>query len=566
MAVTTPKLLAVMLDEAKLARGTTTEKWKEYLEWLKGNQELEERADFQANTVTNYLFSQVMTEVPILSANVPEVNLIPEIDELQPIADELERLIKRIFNRNSFDLRQVELSTHGLTFGKAYMKPTWNKLMFGGAGDIMIQVPDTRNIFLEPGKMSLRETNYLFECRHLNKLTLYRMFPDRKGAIDRLFMKAQSQEPTPLPATIETDEYGRHPSAPGDAIDTTTEAYITDVALGRPNDKVTIEFVEAWFVDERTVEDIKRIHKNKRIYQDDNKKPAFPTGRLVQFAGLEQFSDKANPFPAFPYVEYNNYFIPGEQYSMSELEQAIPLQEQYNIRTNQIFDMLNFNIAPMRFYDSRSGLEPEELTNAPNDWIGVLDVDGIKQFDPPGVPAATFESLIKLQRDIETIFGVHEVTQGQSPGDVRSGFAIEQLQAAAQVRLRMKTGFIEAAIKELARYLIKMIGIFYIPGIHYPEGMDLTGITDEMFEVHIKAGVNLPASRFAQQQFIQWAFAQRIVDPQYVVEHSDLEGKDALIGRMSPMWEAEKNAFLQQAQMAGMQQQGPPQQVGGTGG
>lgn len=562
-AMTTTKLLAVMLDEAKRSRGETTEKWKEYTRWLKGEQELEERADFQANTVTNYLFSQIMTEVPILTSSMPEVNLIPEVPDLQIIADELERLIKRVFIRNNFTLRQVEFVTNGLTFGKAYMKPTWNKMMFGGAGDIMIQVPDTRSIFLEPGKMSLRESNYLFECRNLNKLTLYRMYPDKKGAIDRLFMKQRTTEMLPVPVSIETDEYGRHASAPGDPIDTTTEAYIVDVALGKPMDREVIEFVEAWFVDERTVEDIKRINKNKRILNTDSGRPAFPSGRLVQFAGLEEFSDKANPFPAFPYVEYSNYYIPGEQYSMSELEQAIPLQEQYNIRSNQIFDMLNFNIAPMRFYDSRSGLDPDELTNAPNDWVGVLDVDGIKQFDPPGVQAATFESLLKLQRDIETIFGVHEVTQGMMPGDVRSGFAIEQLQEAAQVRLRMKTKFIETAIIDLARYLIKMIGIFYIPGIHYPEALDLSGITDELFEVQIKAGVSLPSGRFAQQQFIQWAFAQRIVDQQYVVEHSDLEGKEALIQRMSPMWEAEREMFMQQASMM---QQGPPQQVGGFGG
>ena len=560
-AITVPKMLAIMLDESKRSRGDVTEKWKEYIRWLRGDQELEERADFQANTVTNYLFAQVMTEVPILTAGMPEINLIPEVDQLQEHADLIERLIKRIFVRNDLPQRQVELVTNGLTFGKAYMKPTWNRRMYGWAGDIMLQVPDSRTIFLEPGKMSLREANYLFECRNLNKLTLYRMYPDKKAAVDRLFLKNRTTEMMPVPVTIETDEYGRHPSAPGDPIDTTTEAYIVDVALGKPMDREIIEFVEAWFVDERTIEDIKRINKDKKIRNTDDQKLAYPSGRLVQFAGLEAFSDRPNPFPSFPYFEYNNYFIPGEQYSMSELEQAIPLQEQYNIRSNQIFDMLNFNIAPMRFYDSRSGLDPDELTNAPNDWVGVLDVDGIKQFDPPGVQAATFESLIKLQRDIETIFGVHEVTQGQVPGDVRSGFAVEQLQQAAQVRLRMKTRSIESMIVDMTRYLIRMIGLFYIPGIHYPENIDLTGITDDMFEVQIKAGVNLPASRFAQQQFIQWAFAQRIVDQQYVVEHSDLEGKEALIARMAPMWQAEQAMFLQQAGLMPA-----PQQAGGMGG
>ena len=242
--------------------------------------------------------------------------------------------------------------------------------------------------------------------------------------------------------------------------------------------------------------------------------------------------------------------------SMGDLTQSKPLQEQYNVRSNQIIDMLNFNIAPMRFYDSSSGLDPDEITNAPNDWVGVTDVNGIKQFDPPGVQAATFHSLLKIQKDIETMFGVHGVTQGEVPGDVRSGFAVEQLQEAAQGRLKMKSRFIESAMQELAKYLIQMIGVFYIPGVHYTESMNLEGVTADMFDVQIKAGVNLPASRYAQQQFVQWAFAQRIVDQQYVVEHSDLEGKEALIARRTQYWDAENNMILQQAAMQGQQQTG----------
>jgi hypothetical protein len=169
-------------------------------------------------------------------------------------------------------------------------------------------------------------------------------------------------------------------------------------------------------------------------------------------------------------------------------------------------------------------------------------VAGIVQLDAPPINAAIFESLFKLQKDIETIMGVREVTQGSVPGDIRSGFAIEQLQEAAEVRLRMKLMLIKGADLDLAKFLTRMIGVFYIPGTHYPDTFDLRGAIPDVFTYTIKTGASLPTSKFAQQQFIQWMFNQKIADEQYVVENADIPGKDLLKERMKPVWDARKAA------------------------
>jgi hypothetical protein len=150
------------------------------------------------------------------------------------------------------------------------------------------------------------------------------------------------------------------------------------------------------------------------------------------------------------------------------------------------------------------------------------------------------------RQNIETIFGIREVTQGAVPGEIRSGAAIEFLQEAANSRLKLKTRYFEHAMKDLARYLTRLIAKFYIPGVHFDPAKDgnLREVLPDMFTYEVKAGVNLPSSRAAQELRMQWMFGQGIVDEQYVVDNTQLPGKEALTQRMKPLWEARKKMLL----------------------
>ncbi len=553
-----------MLSAAKKARREKDDGWKENVDWLMGKQELN-KPQWKANTVTNFLFSQVMTIVPKLAGGIPEFDIRPEVDEMQGQADEISRLIKRIMIRNDFDRRQVENLTNLLIYGISYYKITFDEGLWGGEGDFRIETVPSENIYLEPGKMSLRDSNYVFETRNIDKVTLYRMYPNKRAKIDEVFKKASAKNESTIEGAGHA-EIGRHATAPGFPVDTSVEAYIFDQGMPNEKNKDSIEIVEAWFYDERTIIDAqKTLHPDhfERAAKLWNKKDpdalAYPTGRLVTIVGTEVFDDAPNPFPDFPYVDACNYYIPNQPYSMSELDQVKPLQEQYNIRSNQIFDLLNYNISPIRLYDARSGLEPDEITNRPDQWIGVTDVTGILQLNPPAIPSAVFESLRTLQTNIETIMGVREVTQGSVPGDIRSGFAIEQLQEAAEVRLRLKLKVIGGTHLDMAKYLTRMIGVFYRPGTHYRDLFDLVGATPDVFTYTLKSGASLPSSKYSQQQFIQWLFNAHIVDEQYVVENTDLPGKEDLLERMRPIWDARKAAEAGEIQQAQMEAQQPAQ-------
>lgn len=569
------KDLTILLAEAKKNRKDFDKEWEENLDWFKGKQLLN-RPGWKANTVTNYLFSQIMTVIPKLAPDIPDYDVHPEVDTMKGQGDEIGRLLKRILIRNDFDRRQIEFITYLLVFGIAYYKETWDQGLWGGDGDIRIDAVDPRGIFLEPGKMSLRDSNYLFEVRNIDKVSMLRMYPTQREKINEIFRKVTSKEEA-IAEGGKRAEIGRHATAPGDPIDVSVEAYIFDKVMRRDKEKSQVEIVEAWFYDERTIRDAQREMRAagstdqqlaKLFGSKKENELAFPTGRVTTFAGDCVLDDRPNPFPDFPYVDVANYMIPGEQYGMSELKQVKPLQEQYNIRSNQIFDMLNYNLAPIRLFDGRSGIDVDEITNRPDQWVPCGDVSGVSQMDPPPINAAIFDSLFKLQKDIETIMGVREVTQGSVPGDVRSGFAIEQLQEAAEVRLRLKLKAVVGALLDLGKYTTRMIGVFYVPGTHYPDRFDLVGATPDVFTYTIKSGASLPTSKFAQQQFLQWMYGQKICDEQYIVDNADIPGKDELTQRMKPVWDARKaaeaGAMAAEAQ-GGMAPPGGPPNLGVVG-
>lgn len=566
MADTRVKYLRRLLDEAKRYRKDKyDDEWNESLKWLKGDQYLrggDSDADFRSDTVTNFLFAHMMDTVPHLSNRLPIVTALPYAPgpENKAKADELTALLARCLRYNDFVTRQTESTTNGLIFGRGIYKPVWNGSMRGGTGDIQITTTDPRSIYKD--RYWLKESNWIFECRELDKLTLYRMYPNKKSVIDKAFA-ITNEAGAPDSYGVQganTGETTMHATSEGED-PTTSEAYVWDVAAGMGTQKSKCEVVEAWFVDESTVEDVIKIQKSKPGGgESTSRKKAFkkkyPMGRLITFIGNEALDDRPNPFPHFPYVEWDNYIIPGETYGHGDLVQLKEIQEQYNIRSNQIYDGLNFTTFPITFYDYRSGLDPDEIENRPGGYYPVEDVDGIRRFDTTGMSAATFTSLKQIEHVFDIISGSHDVTRGEVPGDVRSGYAVEQLQEMAQNRLRLKTRSLEYAVKNLAKYMTDMIGMFYIPGVHYQDTMDLTGIDSDMFDFEVRAGTSLPQSRFATMQREQWMFGEGIVDEKYILENSDVEGKEEVTQRMQPLWDAKRNMMLQGPQ-------GPPPPGGG---
>ncbi len=548
-------MLQTLLDDAKReCQEDRKEDEKDFDLYL--GKETTKRSKHKGNTKTNLLFSQIETMKPILTTNIPTAELRPvvESDAWDEIAEEMSNVINRVLRRNDARTRFLELVSNGLYYGMGWFKVLWNPELFSGYGDIEITVPNTRSIYPEPGKDDLRAVNYLFEVTQVSQLTLLRKYPDRKADIVELFAKERAKGEV-KPGTGKEVGRGKVATAPGAAASTSTERYYEAPIGGAEKLTDTVDLVEAWFHDDEMVEEEIEIQgKDGAKTKKTRMTQKYPHGRVILFSKNVVFEDRINPFPGIPYIPYYNYRIIGRPGGMSELRMLAPIQRQYKKRADQIFDFMAFNAGPIRFYDDRSGLDPDIITTAPNQWLHVHDVNGIKTEPPPPLHSAAFESLETERRNMETVSGVREITQGTVPGDIRSGAAIEALQEAADIRLRGKSGEMESTSYQLVRFIINLVVHYYKHGTHFRVDSDLEGadefkvwqdkkLSADFFDIEIRAGVNLPRSRIAQQQFMQWMYDRNIVDELYVVNQSKLENKERLIERMKPIWDTRREAL-----------------------
>jgi hypothetical protein len=537
----------------------------------------------KANTKTNLLHAELETIKSILSQSLPTAifRAVLETPAWNVIAKGYEMQIARIFRRNDMKTRTVDVVSNAQIRAKGYFKIMWDKERLGGLGDIRISVPDTKNIYLEPGKMDIEDMNYVFETCEVSKLTLLRMYPGKADDIERIFKKEGAQKrDTASGSTFENpaEPYSTEtsPSAAGASANTTTQDIFDLSEADTESEKPpTIRLVEVWFydgemedkmvevpdikVDEKTGE--RKVTKKKEM----RSVPRHPYGSVVKYIGDVILDERANPFPGFPYAEFWNYRVVGQQYGISELKYSVSIQELYDKRKNQLHDLLNFNLAPIRYFGAGSGVDLDKITNTPALMVPCNDVRQIHTEQPPHIPEAAFSSLQMLREEMDNVTGVEAVLRGRSPGDIRSGAGLEALQEQADVRLHTKSHDLETAVRELAAKAVCMITKNYIDGKHWglastpvPDMETTVGetaeykfiksktLTPDFFDIEIQAGVNKPRSRVAKQQFMQWLYGSGIADDEYVVDHSDLDGAEELKRRMKPFWDAKWKALLGQ--------------------
>lgn len=499
-----------------------------------GEKAVSPQESWKADTRTNHIYAFYLSMVSVLMRDIPSIDPSARHDSILPQEKILKELIRSIMLRNEFPEREEELLYTGSLYGRGAIKTTWDKRMNSGVGDVRLDVVSAKNLVLQPGKYRVRDCSYLFEITMMDKLSLLLLYPDQRDEIMRLFTPKDTQTPTET-YTVDMGMEGTHTDGTGMSV-------YYDL-MGGKSPRECVPVVEAWLQDPETVERFGWIKdpkegsyvKRKRHYRQ------YPTGRYIRFSGPVIFEDRPNPFPSFPYSEYVNMSMETE-WPLGEMDQLVSIQKIYDTARNQLTDAMNFSVTGDRlFVDARSGLEPSELTNRPGEIVNVASVEGIKSISGPRIPGEAFANLERIQADFDRVSGYPEILSGGMLGDVRSGYAIEQINELVRGRLKLKTYTLEATFRDMARKITDMIGLYYIRGLHYPGDVDLVGMRSDWFEYRVKAGLNLPASQRSQEQYLM-QLLDRIApmqDPSlygdfftYIVEQTDLPGKDALVERL----------------------------------
>lgn len=493
---------------------------------------------WKSDTKVYLVYSYYLSVLATLMRDIPYVSLSGRISAHDEIAKEVAKLIALDLKKNEFAEREEELLYSGTLYGRACWKVTWDGRMNDGVGGIRIDVVSAKNLLLQPGKTRVRDCAYLFEMQTMDKLSLLTLYPDRLDEINHLF---SNKKDSALAEVSDTKSEGYAATR----ADGTGLTMYYDARAGQVSSDDSVTVVEAWMYDPETIErfgwvveasagKLEAVKRKRNFF-------SYPTGRYIRFSGDVIFEDRPNPLPCFPYIEYVNMSMDGVEWPNGDIDALIPIQENYELRNNQANDATNQAIGGRETYiDGTSGLKPEDTerwTNQPGEIRRVADVNGVRTIEGYRVPPEIFTSMQHIQNDFDRISGSPEIIPIITSTDVRSGAGFDTISELVRGRFKLKTYSIESSVAELAKVMTRMIGLFYQRGVHYPFNLDLVGIRPDMFDYQVRAGLNLPASRRAQEQYLLQLFDRGAVDQEYVIEQSDLPNKETLLERMKPVWE-----------------------------
>jgi hypothetical protein len=235
----------------------------------------------------------------------------------------------------------------------------------------------------------------------------------------------------------------------------------------------------------------------------------FPNGRKIVHANGVLLEDGDNPYidGKFPFARAQDHIRAREFWGMGEVEQLRGPQDMVNKVMSYVMDVLILMGNPIWVCDTSSGVDTENLVNAPG--LVVEKNEGTEVRRESGVQLQPFilQTLDRLVELFDKISGINDVSQGAQPRSNSSGIAIELLQEAAQTKLRLKSRNIEAWLTEVGQQFVSRILQYYtIPRVIRLTGDDNAGrffkvAIDEQIDESGEASRVLQIQEFDRDEF-----------------------------------------------------------------
>lgn len=521
--------------------------WDQVAEYLWGDQNIRRATDEDQNDfVVNICYKQFHILQSMLCRDIPSVTMrtITGDEEMDPVRDTAQRLLVQNWRANDIQVRLTELTSYGIPFNNAFFKITWDETMRLGVGDMRIEVPDTRNIFFLPGIGSVRKSLIMYERKYVDKLTALHMFPEQKDAIDAAF---KLQPPHSSAGAFVGGGVAQYANVAGNS----TYSW-ADSNSGRADERPMIEIVEEWSIDPTTLKMVpelfERVAKTPKYKALDYEKQdavgnmkLYPRGRLCVFSGEHEFESAPNPFPSFPYVQYVGQTIPatrpGDELGMGDLDQELEIQDMLNTRQNQITDALDHTAMGGFGLAGLGVVDPDEFNSKPRRiYMKRMPQGEFDWFNPPTVPAEAFKSVSDIRGMADDVMNIHGIVSSGDTKDIRSGQGIEELSELANRVLVTRTYSLEACFRSLVRYQLYMMGSpYYRRGVHYPDSVNLEGLSPDAFEIFITAGLNLPLSKQSSMAWLRTLRELDAIDNEALLDNTDisiLPDRDTIKARM----------------------------------
>jgi len=390
-----------------------------------------DRPSHKVSPVLNFLRQAIEKKTSQMTDTKPFMDILPFYDPLTRVAEALEDIIASKWSEQSLDMALTDGIFFSELFGGVGFNTTFNKELLFGKGDSTFEIIDPRNLNFDP---ACTAAHYVDRCEYVRTQVIK---PTSLLKFTYQDFAEQIQDDAPydfyVPEKKILDRKGRA---------------IRKVVNRVQNKKGAIgrSIVREYWIQDRELE---------------GKKLKYKGGRHIIIAGGVIVKDEANPYwdKKFPIDFLDWHKNPDSAWGDSELKDLKELQ----IVLNKLIAVVVENGIMMSnaiWIGDSNALKPDE-------WKGLDNIPGLKVKIKPGstlrrevgqpVPTTVFNTITYLEQAIDKLSGNVEVVKGQTPGQVKSGIAIEALQQAAMAIVRLKARAIESLLERIGQKFISRI-------------------------------------------------------------------------------------------------------------
>jgi hypothetical protein len=241
--------------------------------------------------------------------------------------------------------------------------------------------------------------------------------------------------------------------------------------------------------------------------------PAAPDGRYVKRIGKKIIEQGPLPYKhkRIPLIRFIDIENSGQPFGMGTMQNLCAPQKGYNRSLSQLIENANTH-ANVKWKATRNAeLEQEAIDDSTDEVIVYNQGATVEQMTPAGMPNYFMDLVGRMYPQLfQDISGQHDVTMGQAPGEVRSGYAIEQLVGQDDVRNTGTHIHFSAALQELGEQVMALyeehLGAqnrtFHIRGTGRGVEVSPDDLTDLWKNVSVDAGTQLNGGMYQSREQI----------------------------------------------------------------
>ena len=452
------KLVEKLFEQSKRHREKYDYKWPLYHKMFRGKQWEEDRPSYRHSEVINLVFQAIQSIIPILTDARPRISYLPQEPSDLPFSQILNQIIDNDWTRNNWLYQVTEVLYDSHFYGTGFTHTGFDPSALNNLGNIKLESCDPFYCYRDPHGTDINvKSNYFIYAEPVSLQQINRKYPDKgrmvKGDIENFELFDKS------------DLHKIKFKSPTDNVVAFEGNKKSDISDDKEALLITCYIKDDSFIEEEEQRFNERTQTEEKVYIQKLK---YPKGRKIVTASGILLEDNENPYDdgEFPYEKLCNYILPREFWGISEVENIESPQKIFNKLYSFALDTLTLMGNPIWIVDTSSGIDTDNLFNRPGLILEKSPGTEVRREAGVQIGADVFALLDRLKISFDDLHGANDITRGVKPAGVNAGIALQELQDAAQTRIRQKSRNMDSFLQDIGRHYLSRVFQFYsIPRI-----------------------------------------------------------------------------------------------------